>query len=953
MTTETFEENPHDRWTRRALTVGLCVFIVLLTFRLLGFRIGAAWLPIHRYDVLLPAALLLLAWRLLAARSARLSRSTADRWTLVVTWVVTFLFFWPHIDSDGDYYYGYLRSILWDHDFNLSNEAAWYATGWMKGLENALNSTTGYIFSAHTIGPALFWLPFVLVAHAGALTLKGLGYPVAADGYDLIYRIGVGLGTWTFVLATFFLCIRLLETWFRRAAAVVAVLGMYLAGPLLCYGFHSGSFSHGLSCFTTAVGLFMWVKCRGRYTVADAVRIGFPLGLACMIRPQNVLWLALPLVDRILDRGIQTDLKRKAVWISVLVVSAGIGFAPQLTLWYIERLSFLSLPQGPGFVDASRWNQLAVLFHPFHGLFLWHPLHLVAFIGLIAFAKRHRRIGILLVLGFGLQVWINGAAEDWWAGGAFGLRRFGSSIPVFMVGLGYILDRTIADRSMWTISVTGVCCAVLWNILLFAQVLEGPLYYVNPIELGSIWSNQVEVAPERLELWLTRAPLVRWLWIGIADGVGNLLAAWLALVGVLAGISFLVMRTTPHILALLLSHRQAGMILWGIGITICCALTVVVVGAHLMTDSVPVAFQINENNIEIRGLSLHRAEEYEGGYARFQLGPREKRIFHITEPCRSHTLLLVGGQTQGSVPEGQPVFCVRAGKSNINILGRQFPPTCPSAVPSKNRPAVARVVRTYYRGLTGESPHYTYTCPIPLGRRVPIETIEFENLTDNVTVAIDGIAFLPDIRETDDQQELAVVGPGIQRTIQLQDFTNADYQHHVFRERDEGPWSFFPLLKKGVYESKGIRFNILPSFNETGEWPVVGILHKDKPLSLPLPTDQYDGISLAWVAYGTYSIEDGRFPSEEIAVVRFLCKDGTMEDHSIVSHRDIFDYRDLYVAERFLVYQEALYQKICRTDLLIRHAKKHITSMEIQPAWEEGEIGIALFAATAWREKRN
>ncbi len=950
MTTQLFEENPHDRGTRRALTLALTAISILLVLRLLGIRIGPAWLLVHRYDVLLPATLIVAAWRLLAAQSAYLSRKAATKWILGITWAVTFLFFWPHIDSDGDYYYGYLRSILWDHDFNLSNEAAWYATGWMKGLENALNTTTGYIFSAHTIGPTLFWLPFVLVSHAVATVLSHLGYPTLTDGYDLVYRFGVSFGTWTFVLATFLICIRILETWFCRAAALVAVLGMYLASPLLCYGFHSGSFSHGLSCFATSLGLLMWVKNRGRFTLLGAIGIGFPLGVACMIRPQNVLWLLLPLLDYFLSLNKKSNLREAGLWLAAFGGSAGIGFAPQLTLWYIERLSFLSAPQGPGFVDAGRWNQLQVLFHPFHGLFLWHPLHFVAFIGLIGFAMRYRRLGWLLILGFALQVWINGAAEDWWAGGAFGLRRFGSSLPVFMVGLGYLLDRAIADRSMWTISVTGIGCAVLWNVLLFAQVLEGPLYYVNPIELGSIWSDQFTVAPERLELWLTRAPLVRWLWIGIADRVWPLLAAWFALVSVLAALSFITVRTTPRVLALFLSGKSSGKSLWAAGMAGCCVLTLVIVFSDRATTSVPIAFHIEEDNIEIRNLSLHSPAQYEGGYAQFSLKPREERSFRLIKPHQTNALLLVGAQKENSVPETQPILSVQAGKSNIAITGQQIPPSWPSAVPPGHRPAAASIARAKYKGLTSTAPRYAYACPIPLGASRAVETIRFENLTDDVELAIDGMAFLPGASPRPKSSALRITGPRFQRTIPLEDLANTDYQHHVFRDRDKGPWSFFPLLKPGILESNGIRFHILPSFDTTGEWSVVGILHKDTPLSLPLTADRYEGISLAWVAYGTYVLKSGRLPSEEIAVVRLLYQDGTEENHSIVSHRDIYDYRDPYVPTRSLVYQEALYQKICRTDLRILNSEKIVTDIEIRPTWNEGEIGIALFSATAWRK---
>ena len=945
-----FDDNSQEQGTRRFLTAALAIITVLLLLRLTGTHYGPAGLFIYRYDVLLPAGLIVLVWRLLAARSIRLSRHCATSWLLGVVAGMTVLFFWPHIDSDGDYYYAYLRSILWDGDFNLSNEAAWYAKGWMRGLHNALNWATGYIYSGASIGTPLFWLPFVAVGHLVALGLQAVGYPVVADGYDMVYRFAVSLGTWTYVLCGLFVCVRLLETWFPRVVALVATLGMFLAGPQLCYAFQSGSFSHGVSFFLTSLGLFVWIKQRERPSTSGAFRIGFLLGLASLVRPQNALWLALPLVDRILHDGLGRGWKCKVLWVMWLAGSAGVAFLPQLVLWHIERGSILSFPQGPGFVGTGRWNQWRVLFHPFHGLFIWHPLHLVALIGLIGFTRSNRALGLLLILGIGLQIWINGAVEAWYAGGAFGQRRFESSLLLFMIGLSYLLQRVCADRSLWAMVVTGLCCAVLWNFLLFAQVVEGPLYYSSPVDLTGIWSDQFSIAPARLELLVSRSPLIRWLSIALADGAWELLAAWLGLVSVLVGLAALATWVTPRLMASLLSGRRRVTYLWGAAAAVPCGLVIVVVMADVMAQDVPVAFREEGETLVMRRLALHSPERYQGGYVPFVLGPREEKRFNLQPPCDGRTLLVVGAQKEGSAPRDQPVLRIHFGSSPVDILSRFFPPVLPSAVPMSDRPSVAPVVRTEYRGLSARAPSYSYGYSVPLGPNRTIYSLALANLTTDVTLAIEGIAILPEIMQSPKTTELAIVGPRHQQEIPLADLANADYLHHVFSERDLSKWRFFPSLGEGVYESGGIRFRILPSVDETGRWSVLSILHKDDVFALPMTSGCYDGISLAWVAYGTYLRGRGRLPPEKLVSIRFKYVDGVDEHHAIVSHRDVYDWRDPYVSSDCLVYQEALYQKICRTDLSVGRPDVPLLSVVVEACWETDGVGLAMLAATAWRE---
>jgi hypothetical protein len=101
-----------------------------------------------------------------------------------------------------------------------------------------------------------------------------------------------------------------------------------------------------------------------------------------------------------------------------------------------------------------------VLFHPWHGLFLWHPATLIALIGLVWYAvavKEHRVITLSCLAIFALQVVVNSTPWTWWSGGAFGGRRFCDVLPLLAVGLAFIVSR-------YKVAVPLLVVLAYWNI---------------------------------------------------------------------------------------------------------------------------------------------------------------------------------------------------------------------------------------------------------------------------------------------------------------------------------------------------------------------------------------------------------------------------------------------------------------------------------------------------------
>jgi hypothetical protein len=113
------------------------------------------------------------------------------------------------------------------------------------------------------------------------------------------------------------------------------------------------------------------------------------------------------------------------------------------------------------------------------------------------------RRGPLLATGglfvFAAVTWVNGGVRDWAAGDAFGARRFDLVIPLVVVGLCALLERTkvlLAGHPL-LVPAIGLICLALWNLGLI--VLYRDLRYPNAAPLERVVGDQVRQSRFALE----------------------------------------------------------------------------------------------------------------------------------------------------------------------------------------------------------------------------------------------------------------------------------------------------------------------------------------------------------------------------------------------------------------------------------------------------------------------
>jgi hypothetical protein len=233
-------------------------------------------------------------------------------------------------------------------------------------------------------------------------------------------------------------------------------------------------------------------------------RAGIPVGLAVLVRPQNVFFAAGVLAYLWLRR-------RRAV--------------PGFLAWGAPSAVFLLvfdlITLGSPFATTRVWlpgtaplEGVAGMFvSPSRGLLVYGPFLLVALAALAtawrepaAPASPHGdRVVLLRIMSLVLvaNVVLFALHEEWWGGWAFGNRYLGDLAPVYVVAIAHVWDRWVARP----LARAAFAIAVGWAVLLQALGAAYQYFYWD----GRHWDATPDIGrtPERLWSW-TEA---QWEWM--------------------------------------------------------------------------------------------------------------------------------------------------------------------------------------------------------------------------------------------------------------------------------------------------------------------------------------------------------------------------------------------------------------------------------------------------------
>jgi hypothetical protein len=407
------------------------------------------------------------------------------------------------LQSDGFYYFAYLRSLAFDHDVDFTNDYK------LLGLEDKPHlftpTRTGHAQSAASIGPAILWAPFFGAGHLVARSLGARRPEIDKNGISFPYRQAVCVAGLFYGLIGCWFCFRLTRRFYDPSLAALSTTLVVSGSFLLWYLVKEPSMTHGPSMAAVAGFVWAWIATRDtrvRGIRSGALRrwawLGAIAGLMTLIRWQNALFALLPACDAVagLRAALRTGDKAGARHVlaggALFSLCATVAFVPQMIAWHAIYGSWLAVsPLGP----KIRWAdpQLAdILWSSRNGLFSWSPILYAGAIGLVIFAARQPGIGVPMLLTLALMTYFNACIQDWWGSDGFGGRRFDGTIPFFCLGVAAFASYavTLTRRHPLRAVAAGGVCLVLWNLTLMSAAEDGVFRLGTVVSFGDTAAAQ-------------------------------------------------------------------------------------------------------------------------------------------------------------------------------------------------------------------------------------------------------------------------------------------------------------------------------------------------------------------------------------------------------------------------------------------------------------------------------
>jgi hypothetical protein len=437
---------------------------------------------------------------------------------LLFVFILTLPLLNPWVRGDGVGYYAYARAPLIEHrldfihDYQFANDSFREAHLDENGqVKSQYRTATGHLENHFTVGPAMLWSPFLVLAHAGVLLARALGAQIPADGFSWPYRYAMAFGTALYGFLGLWLSYSLARRYVEPLWAFVATLAIWWGSSLPVYVYFNPSWSHAHSAFACALFLWFWDKTRGHRTLPQWLLLGLIVGLMLNVYYLNLMVVSVLAVEAIAEYAqILRSARPSPAFLQLagrhvlFVLVVCVAMLPT----FISRAIIYGGPLETGYISLRvfLWKSpvlLSVLFSSAHGLLSWTPLLAFAILGLFLFAFCLPKIGVpflAALLGFYLFI---SFYPDWTGVSSYGNRFFVSLTPLFVFGLAYLLDqlaaRSAKTRTVLALSSATLACFVLWNLGLIYQWGTHMIPVRGPISFRQAAYNQFFVVPSRLD----------------------------------------------------------------------------------------------------------------------------------------------------------------------------------------------------------------------------------------------------------------------------------------------------------------------------------------------------------------------------------------------------------------------------------------------------------------------
>lgn len=393
-------------------------------------------------------------------------------------------------------YFAIAHSILFDHDFNQTNEFEHMPPDGRFWTAN--QAATGLPGCPWGLGYSFLEIP-LLAMGTGVDALAGN----PADGYShwavFFYCIGTVLITGCGLVALFLFLRSVGEYWqimpedHQSVYALFVTLVIFFGTNVGYYAFSMMAHSSTFLCASVFLGI--WWRFRESESARGWLVLGLAGGFLSITRWQDVLYLGGPLLFDLFGGDVLK--KRAAWWQSRALYAAGIAvwWIPQVLEWKAIYGKYITIPQGGGIFSFPPPHILQVLFSTQVGWFIWTPVTILGVIGLILGATKVPRIYLPWIIILALQTAVVGSVSFWHGIESFGARYMMSNTP--LVGFGLITF--IGASTVWVRRGLAVACAAccVFTMLFAVQFRLDLVPRETPLTFSELFTDKLRLPKVR------------------------------------------------------------------------------------------------------------------------------------------------------------------------------------------------------------------------------------------------------------------------------------------------------------------------------------------------------------------------------------------------------------------------------------------------------------------------
>jgi hypothetical protein len=329
---------------------------------------------------------------------------------------------------DAVYYFATAHSLLFDRDFDLTNEFQFLEPHQI--FRTQVRPASGKPENPFAVGYPILSIPF-LAAGTAADALAGR----PADGYSQSALFFYFLANITFVVLGMIFLSRLLERFgMSPLQAVFITFALWCATTL---GYYTLSpMSHSATFMMASAFMLVWWRVKDSSSPKGWALLGLCGGFLSICRWQDIFYLGIPVLFELSRSRTLAPWRRWFIYGG----AAAVCWIPQVTEWKVIYGRFFTIPQGPDFLHIPPQYMRLVLFSTNHGWFIWTPITALGVLGLLYGARKATAFYWPCLLVIFLEVGVMGSMPtNWHNSESFGIRSLTSCVPLIGLGVATLL----------------------------------------------------------------------------------------------------------------------------------------------------------------------------------------------------------------------------------------------------------------------------------------------------------------------------------------------------------------------------------------------------------------------------------------------------------------------------------------------------------------------------------